>query len=49
MLLLNNIKIKNAKHFEELVNQLPKDKSVPVLIQRRGGPIFLALRIEEDS
>jgi len=49
MLLLNNIKIKNAKHFEELVNLLPKDKSVPVLIQRRGGPIFLALRIEEDS
>jgi serine protease Do len=49
MLLLNNIKIKNAKHFEELVNQLPKDKSVPMLIQRRGGPIFLALRIEEDS
>ena len=49
MLLLNNIKIKNAKHFEELVNQLPKYKSVPVLIQRRGGPIFLALRIEEDS
>ena len=49
MLLLNNIKIKNAKHFEELVSQLPKDKSVPVLIQRRGGPIFLALRIEEDS
>ncbi|MCK5669342.1 MAG: DegQ family serine endoprotease [Gammaproteobacteria bacterium] len=49
MLLLNNVKIKNAKHFEELVNQLPKDKSVPMLIQRRGGPIFLALRLEEDS
>jgi len=49
MLLINNIKIKNAKHFEELVNQLPKDKSVPILIQRRGGPIFLALRLEDDS
>ena len=49
MLLLNNVKIKNAKHFEDMVNQLPKDKSVPLLIQRRGGPIFLALRLEEDS
>jgi len=49
VLLINNIKIKNAKHFDELVNQLPKDKSVPILIQRRGGPIFLALRLEDDS
>lgn len=49
MLLLNNTKIKNAKHFRELVKELPKNKSVPILIQRRGGPIFLALRLEEDS
>jgi len=49
VLLINNIKIKNAKHFDELVSQLPKDKSVPILIQRRGGPIFLALRLEDDS
>jgi len=49
VLLINNIKIKNAKHFDELVNQLPKDKSVPILIQRRGSPVFLALRLEDDS
>ena len=49
MLLINNVKIKNVKHFEELVNQLPRDKSVPILIQRRGGPVFLALRLEDDS
>jgi serine protease Do len=49
MLMLNNIKIKDTKHFEELINTLPKNKSVPILIQRRGGPIFLALRLEEDS
>jgi serine protease Do len=49
VLLINNIKIKNAKHFEELINQLPKNKSIPVLIQRRGGPIFLALKLEDDS
>jgi len=49
MLLINNIKIKNAKHFDELVDQLPKDKSIPVLIHRRGGPVFLALRLEDNS
>jgi serine protease Do len=49
MLLINNVKIKNAKHFDELVNQLPRDKSVPILIQRRGGPVFLALRLEDES
>ncbi len=49
VLLINNIKIKNVKHFNELVDQLPKDKSVPILIQRRGGPIFLALKLEDDS
>lgn len=49
MLLINNIKIKNTNHFNELVNQLPKDKSVPILIQRKGGPIFLALRLEDNS
>lgn len=49
MLLINNIKIKNTKHFNDLVNQLPKNKSVPILIQRKGGPIFLALRLEDDS
>jgi serine protease Do len=49
MLLINNVKIKNAKQFDELVKQLPKNKSVPILIQRRGGPVFLALRLEDDS
>jgi serine protease Do len=49
VLLINNIKIKNVKHFYKLVKQLPKDKSVPVLVQRKGGPIFLALRLEDGS
>lgn len=47
ILLLNNIKIKNAEHFTLLVENLPKDRPIPVLIQRRGGPIFLALKIDE--
>ncbi len=47
ILLLNNIKVKDAVHFSSLIKDLPKGKSIPVLIQRRGGPIFLALKIDE--
>lgn len=47
ILLLNNIKIKDASHFYELVKSLPKGRSIPVLIQRRGGPIFLALKLDD--
>ncbi|GJM05754.1 MAG: serine protease MucD [marine bacterium B5-7] len=47
ILLLNNIKIKDSSHFYELVKELPKGRSIPVLIQRRGGPIFLALKLDE--
>jgi len=47
ILLLNNIKIKNSSHFYEIIKELPKGRSIPVLIQRRGGPIFLALKLDE--
>ncbi len=47
LLLLNNEKVKDSKHFQELISDLPRGKSIPVLIQRRGGPIFLALKIDE--
>ncbi len=47
ILLLNNIKVKNASHFAGLIKDLPKGRSIPVLIQRRGGPIFLALKLDE--
>jgi serine protease Do len=47
MLLINNIKIKDASHFDDLIKDLPKGRSIPVLIQRQGGPIFLALKIDE--
>lgn len=48
LLLLNNIKIKDSAHFNELIKDLPKGRSIPVLIQRQGGPIFLALKIDEQ-
>ena len=49
ILLINNIKIKDAEHFQSLTKDLPAGKSIPILIQRRGGPIFLAIKIEEDN
>ena len=47
LLLLDNIKIKNVEHFNKLVKQLPKERSISVLIQRRDGPVFLALKLEK--
>ncbi|MBI2993700.1 MAG: DegQ family serine endoprotease [Gammaproteobacteria bacterium] len=49
ILLLNNVKITNVAKFEELANALPRDKSVPILVQRRGNPIFLAFRLSDDA
>ncbi len=49
ILIINNTKIKDVDHFEKLIEELPKDKSIPVLVQRRGGPIFLALKLTGDS
>ncbi len=47
VLMINNIQVKDAKHFAELSEKLPTGKSVPLLVQRRGGPVFLALKIEK--
>jgi serine protease Do len=45
ILMIDNQKIENARKFKELIAKLPTGKSVPVLIQRRGGPVFLAMKI----
>ena len=45
----NNEDVKDADHFKKLVRKAPAGKSVPVLIQRRSGPIFLALRMPENK
>ncbi|MCK4587449.1 MAG: DegQ family serine endoprotease [Gammaproteobacteria bacterium] len=47
ILMINNTDIKNAKHFKEVIEGLPDSKSVPMLVQRRGGPVFLALKIQD--
>jgi len=45
ILMMNNVKIENSRQFKELANDLPPEKSIPLLIQRRGNPLFLALKI----
>ena len=39
--------VKDVKTFKKIVKKLPAGKSVAVLVQRRGGPIFLALKVPE--
>ena len=49
IMMVNNINIKDSDHFEEVVTELPEDKSVPVLVHRRGSPIFLAMKVPESD
>ncbi|NOU23524.1 MAG: DegQ family serine endoprotease [Methyloglobulus sp.] len=42
----NNV-IRNVSEFDKIVKNLPVGKSVAVLIQRRGSPVFLALKIDK--
>ncbi|WP_349431486.1 DegQ family serine endoprotease [Methylomarinum sp. Ch1-1] len=47
ILRIQNHMIRDVADFEETVANLPADKSLAVLIQRRGSPVFLALKIDE--
>jgi len=49
ILMLNNTDVKSVKQFRKLVDDLPTGKSVPVLIQRRKSPIFLAMKIAKGK
>jgi serine protease Do len=42
----NNV-IRDVNEFDKIVKNLPVGKSVAVLIQRRGSPVFLALKIDK--
>ncbi|MDD5035019.1 MAG: DegQ family serine endoprotease [Methylococcaceae bacterium] len=39
--------IKDVKQFNEVVKGLPKGKSIAVLVQRRGGSLFLAMKLKD--
>ena len=49
ILMINNTDVKDTKQFKELVEKLPTGKSVPFLVQRRGGPVFLALKLTDKD
>ncbi len=40
--------VKDAAHFKTLVGKLPAGRAVPLLVQRRGNPLFLALTVPKE-
>ena len=47
ILRINNEVIHDVVGFEKIVKSLPVGKSIAVLVQRRGSPAFLALKIDK--
>jgi len=42
-------RVENSKQFGELVDKAQADAVVPVLVQREGGPTFLAIKIPDKG
>jgi len=49
ILQVNSQKITNANKFNNVIKGLKENSSVPVLIQRRGSPLFLAMKMASDN
>lgn len=47
ILMLNNEPVASLEALREIVAELPRDRNVPVLIQRDGDAVFMALRVPE--
>jgi serine protease Do len=47
ILRIQNEVIRDAADFEKTVKNLPAGKSIAVLIQRQGNPVFLAIKVEK--
>lgn len=47
ILRIQNTVIRDAVDFEKTIKKLPAGKSVAVLIQRQGSPVFLALKVDQ--
>lgn len=45
ILMVDNQSVESASQFTELVAKLPADKSIAVLVQRKSGTLFLAMRL----
>ena len=44
---LNNESVESPAKFNEISEKLPAGRTVPVLVLRSGGPVFLALRVPD--
>ena len=44
---LNGVDVLNSHQLKDLVEDLPAGKSFPILVLRRSGPVFLAIRIAD--
>ncbi|MEX0729985.1 MAG: DegQ family serine endoprotease [Aquisalimonadaceae bacterium] len=47
--MMNQKRIGSVEDFRRVVKDLPRGRSVPVLVQRDGGPRFFAFRLSEDG
>ncbi len=46
--MIDNQKVSSVDEFEEITDDLKTGKSVALLVQRRSGPVFLAIRPEDS-
>lgn len=49
ILRIDNKEIKGTAQLKEILARLPQNKAVPLLVQRRGSPLFLALTLPGDD
>jgi len=49
ILMIDNRKVDGLEAFRRIVRKLEPGRSVPVLVHRGGGPLFLALRVPEGK
>jgi serine protease Do len=47
--MINNIEVDNVREFAKIVDNLPRGKTVAVLVHRKIGPRFLALEVPKDG
>jgi hypothetical protein len=46
--MIDNRAIESVDDFEDVTDELHAGKSVALLVQRRAGPVFLAIRPEDS-
>ena len=49
IIIINSLRVNNAKQFLNLAKELPTNISIPVLVQRGNNSIFLAIKIQDND